>query len=86
MHAFPDGWRDWRRQMAAVAAAGYRAISFGTADGMIKMRALEEGDLAKSVPNLQGYLLIEGAGHWPQLEAFEIVNEALVSFLKIGFQ
>jgi pimeloyl-ACP methyl ester carboxylesterase len=27
VHGFPDGWRGWRRQMA-VAAAGYRAISF----------------------------------------------------------
>jgi len=26
-HGFPDTWRGWRRQMEAVAAAGYRAIS-----------------------------------------------------------
>ena len=26
-HGFPDTWRGWRRQMAAVAAAGYRAIA-----------------------------------------------------------
>jgi pimeloyl-ACP methyl ester carboxylesterase len=31
-------------------------FAFGTADGMIKMRALEEGDLAKNVPNLKGFL------------------------------
>ena len=30
VHDFPDGWRGWCRQMAAVAAAGYRAISFDT--------------------------------------------------------
>ena len=61
-------------------------FAFGTADGMIKMRAFKEGDLAKSVTNLQGYLPIEGVGHWPQLEACEIVNEALVGFLKTRFQ
>jgi pimeloyl-ACP methyl ester carboxylesterase len=55
---------------------------FGTADGMIKMRALKREDLAPSVPNLKGYLPIEGVGHWPQLEASEIVNQALVGFLK----
>ncbi|KQS58188.1 hypothetical protein ASG32_31550 [Methylobacterium sp. Leaf361] len=27
-HGFPDGWRGWRRQMRAVAEAGYRAIAF----------------------------------------------------------
>lgn len=30
MHGFPDGWRTWRRQIHAVAAAGYRAIAFDT--------------------------------------------------------
>lgn len=54
---------------------------FGTADGMLKMRALKEEDLASSLSNLQGYLPIEGVGHWPQLEASEIVNAALVAFL-----
>ena len=27
VHGFPDTWRGWRRQMEAVVAAGYRAIS-----------------------------------------------------------
>lgn len=27
VHGFPDTWRGWRRQMNAVVAAGYRAIS-----------------------------------------------------------
>ena len=26
-HGFPDAWRGWRRQMDAVAAAGYRAVA-----------------------------------------------------------
>ncbi|MGO8080472.1 alpha/beta fold hydrolase [Rhizobium leguminosarum] len=57
-------------------------FAFGTADGMMKMRALKAEDLIPSVPNLTGFLPIEGVGHWPQLEASEIVNEALVTFLE----
>ena len=57
-------------------------FAFGTADGMMKMRALKEGDLTPTVPNLKGFLPIEGVGHWPQLEASEVVNEALVAFLE----
>lgn len=57
-------------------------FAFGTADGMIKMRALKQDDVAARVPNLRGFLPIEGVGHWPQLEASEIVNEALVGFLR----
>jgi len=30
VHGFPGGWRDWRRQMDAVAAAGYRAVALDT--------------------------------------------------------
>lgn len=56
-------------------------FAFGTADGMMKMRALRAEDLIPNVPNLMGFLPIEGVGHWPQLEASEIVNEALVAFL-----
>jgi pimeloyl-ACP methyl ester carboxylesterase len=57
-------------------------FAFGTEDGMTKLRALKEADLANIVPNLQGFLPIEGVGHWPQLEASEIVNEALIAFLE----
>jgi pimeloyl-ACP methyl ester carboxylesterase len=56
-------------------------FAFGTADGMMKMRALKEEDLTPGVPHLKGFLPIEGVGHWPHLEASEIVNEALVAFL-----
>jgi pimeloyl-ACP methyl ester carboxylesterase len=56
-------------------------FAFGTADGMMRMRALKEGDLTGAVPNLKGFLAIAGVGHWPQLEAPQIVNEALVAFL-----
>jgi pimeloyl-ACP methyl ester carboxylesterase len=55
---------------------------FGTADGMLKMRGgLKKEDLTARIPNLKELLPIEGVGHWPQLEASEIVNRALVGFL-----
>jgi pimeloyl-ACP methyl ester carboxylesterase len=54
---------------------------FGTADGMIKMRALKKEDVTAIAPNLKGFLPLEGIGHWPQLEASDVVNEALISFL-----
>lgn len=56
-------------------------FAFGTSDGMIKMRALKKEDVTALAPNLKGFLPLEGVGHWPQLEASEIVNEALVGFL-----
>ncbi|MFC0267815.1 alpha/beta fold hydrolase [Kushneria aurantia] len=31
-HGFPDTWLGWRRQMEAVAAAGYRAIAIDCVD------------------------------------------------------
>ncbi|MGM4988193.1 alpha/beta fold hydrolase [Tardiphaga sp. 841_E9_N1_2] len=55
---------------------------FGTSDGMIKMRALKKEDVSALAPNLTGFLPIEGIGHWPQLEASEIVSNALVDFLR----
>lgn len=57
-------------------------FTFGTDDPMIRMRSLKEEDVTGLVPNLTGFLPLEGVGHWPQLEAAEIVNKALVEFLE----
>lgn len=58
-------------------------FAFGTSDGMLKMRGgVKKEDLLARVPNLKGLLPIEGVGQWPQLEASEIVNDALVNFLR----
>ena len=78
------GMQPYFDQAKAFAGAKIRQPAFfayGTADSMIKMRALNEEDLKPAVPNLQGFLPLEGVGHWPQLEASEAVNEALVAFL-----
>ena len=56
-------------------------FAFGTEDGMVRMRAIREEDLAQNATDLRGFLPIEGIGHWPQLEAAEVVNRALTDFL-----
>jgi len=48
--------------------------------GSMGQRALDEmGDV---VPNLQGKLLLEGAGHWVQQERPDAVNDALIEFAR----
>jgi pimeloyl-ACP methyl ester carboxylesterase len=39
------------------------------------------GDMERVLPNLQGKLIIEGAGHWVQQERADEVNVALIGFL-----
>ena len=56
-------------------------FAFGTWDGLVRMRAVQEPDVARSATDLRGFLSIEGVGHWPQLEASDVVNRALVEFL-----
>ncbi len=48
---------------------------------MVRMSAVQEPDVARRATDLRGFLPIEGVGHWPQLEASDVVNRALVEFL-----
>lgn len=57
-------------------------FAFGSEDGLVKMRAPEEDGLKKTVTDLRGFLQLDGAGHWPQLEATDRVNAALLGFLR----
>lgn len=57
-------------------------FAFGFEDGLVKMREPDEDRLKKTATDLRGFLRLEGAGHWPQLEATERVNEALLGFLR----
>jgi len=56
-------------------------FAFGKKDGIVKMRHVKRTDLEVVATNLRGFLPIEDVGHWPQLEATEVVNGALVDFL-----
>ena len=69
----------------AFAGAKIRQPSFflmGEADGIAKLRAVTEDGLRRSLPGLRGFVALDGAGHWPQLEATGAVNEALLGFLE----
>lgn len=41
----------------------------------------DEATMRQALPDLRGITVLEGVGHWPQLEAPEAVNTALLSFL-----
>ena len=45
------------------------------------MRDPKRADLETIATDLRGFLPIEGVGYWPQLEATDVVNDALVGFL-----
>ena len=71
-------------QAGAFAGATIRQPSFfafGEEDGMIKMRRVQEEELRATLTNLRGVLPLTGIGHWPQLEATDDVNSALLAFL-----
>jgi len=65
---------------AKIAQPSY--FAFGTEDGMVNMREIPEDALKKSATDLRGFLRLDGIGHWPQLEATDRVNEALLDFLR----
>jgi pimeloyl-ACP methyl ester carboxylesterase len=53
----------------------------GKADGLTKLRPVTEESLRQILPDLRGFLALEGIGHWPQLEATNAVNKAIKEFL-----
>jgi len=53
----------------------------GAADGLNTVRKPTEEGMRASLPGLRGFLEMEGVGHWPQLEAPEAFNLALLRFL-----
>ena len=56
-------------------------FAFGTRDGIVRMRDPYRAELEASATDLRGFLPIESVGHWPQLEASDVVDGALVGFL-----
>lgn len=68
----------------AFAGATIRQPSFfiiGAADGLSKVRPITEEALRPGLTDLRGFVTLSGVGHWPQLEATDAVNEALLGFL-----
>lgn len=52
----------------------------GTEDGLRAFQPDEQA-MRSVLPDLRGYTRLDGVGHWPQLEAVDVVNEALLTFL-----
>lgn len=54
----------------------------GAADGLSAVRSPTEESLRPTLPGLRGFVALDGVGHWPQLEAPDAFDAALVSFLR----
>ena len=52
----------------------------GAEDGLRAFQP-DEAAMRRALPDLRGLTVIEGVGHWPQLEAADEVNQALLGFL-----
>jgi pimeloyl-ACP methyl ester carboxylesterase len=72
------------RPAAAFAGAKIRQPSMflgGTRDGSNLVKAPTEEALRKHLTDLRSLVMLEGVGHWPQFEAPEATNAALLNFL-----
>ncbi len=52
----------------------------GAEDGLRSFQP-DEAAMRQALPGLRGLTVLDGIGHWPQLEAAEAVNRTLVAFL-----
>ena len=66
------------------AGATIRQPSWFLTGGEDGLRAFQpdEATLREALPGLRGVTVLDGIGHWPQLEAAEAVNRALLHFLE----
>jgi len=53
----------------------------GKSDGLNEFRRLSFETLRIGLPGLTGFIELDGVGHWPQHEAPDAVNGALIDFL-----
>ena len=73
------------RHWAAFTGAKIRQPSMflaGTLDGMNLISQPIPETLRKYLTDLRSFVMLEGVGHWPQLEAPEATNAALLAFLQ----
>ena len=52
----------------------------GSEDGLRSLQP-DEATMRKALPGLRGVTMLDGIGHWPQLEAAASVNQTLLEFL-----
>ncbi len=73
------------RPSAAFAGAKIRQPSMflgGTRDGMNLIKAPVLETMRNDLTDLRSFAMLEGVGHWPQFEAREATNAALLAFLE----
>jgi pimeloyl-ACP methyl ester carboxylesterase len=73
------------RPLAAFAGAkiGQPSMFLGGAlDGMNLIKVPTEESIRSDLKSLRSFALLDGVGHWPQLEAPEASHRALIHFLK----
>ncbi|MDZ8110201.1 MAG: alpha/beta hydrolase [Nostoc sp. DedQUE12a] len=54
----------------------------GEKDVVLKFPGMNLDEMSNLVPNLKKQIIIPGVGHWVSVESPQVVNEALLSFLK----
>jgi pimeloyl-ACP methyl ester carboxylesterase len=70
---------------AAFAGAKIRQPSMflaGTLDGLNLLTQPDPESMHGNLTDLRSFVMLEGVGHWPQLEALDATNAALVAFLQ----
>jgi pimeloyl-ACP methyl ester carboxylesterase len=73
------------RHAAAFAGATIRQPSMflaGTLDGLNLVAQPNAESMRSTLTDLRSFVMLEGAGHWPQLEAPDATNAALLGFLQ----
>jgi pimeloyl-ACP methyl ester carboxylesterase len=73
------------RPSAAFAGAKIRQPSMflgGTLDGMNLIKAPNLESMRNELCDLRSFVMLEGVGHWPQFEAPDATNAALLAFLR----
>jgi pimeloyl-ACP methyl ester carboxylesterase len=73
------------RHSAAFAGAKIRQPSMflaGTLDGLNLVAQPKAESMRSNLTDLRSFTMLEGVGHWPQLEAPDAINAALLAFLK----
>ena len=54
----------------------------GTLDGLNLVTPPTPQSMRSNLTDLRSFVMLEGVGHWPQLEAPDATNAALLAFLK----
>jgi pimeloyl-ACP methyl ester carboxylesterase len=73
------------RNSAVFAGAKIRQPSMflaGTLDGLNLVAQPSSESMRSNLTDLRSFILLDGVGHWPQLEAPDATNAALLAFLR----